>query len=323
MKKKTINAVVCKKFDEFTASISDETVRELVKKNSIITGGSITSMLLKEDVNDFDIYFANKETVLAATKYYVGLFNKSSGSSDAVVLDGSNEEQMNSYLSGGGTGLNMTSDRVKIIISSRGVAGEQPDETDEAINFQNHVQPIADADDVLFEEEITSLPEKPKYRPVFLSANAITLSDKIQIVIRFYGEPAAIHENYDYVHCTNYWYSKDRGLVLNQPALESILSKELVYIGSKYPLCSIIRTRKFLKRGWTINAGQYLKMCFQVSKIDLTDIAVLEDQLIGVDVAYFAQLIEAVKTHVDKKKKEGQDFKLEYGYLATIIDKMF
>jgi hypothetical protein len=322
MKKKTINAVICKKFDEFVGSIADDKVRELVKKNSIITGGSITSMLLKEDVNDFDIYFANKETVLAATKYYVDLFNKSSGSY-AAVLDGGNEEQMGSYLSGGGTGLNMTSDRIKIIISSRGVAGEQPDETDEETNFQNHVQPIADADEIAFEEEITAAPDKPKYRPVFLSANAITLSDKIQIVIRFYGEPAAIHENYDYVHCTNYWYSKDRQVVLNQSALEAILSKELVYIGSKYPLCSIIRTRKFLKRGWTINAGQYLKMCFQVSKLDLTNIAVLEDQLIGVDVAYFAQLIEAVKTHIDKKNKEGHDFKLEYGYLATIIDKMF
>jgi hypothetical protein len=322
MKKKTINAVICKKFDEFLASITDDTVRGLVNKNSIITGGSITSMLLKEDVNDFDIYFTNKETVLAATKYYVDVFNKSSGAK-AAVLDGANEEAMDSYLAGGGTGLNMTKDRVKIIIHSKGVVGEQPSESDEEANFQNHVQPISDADEVIYEEQQTSPPEKPKYHPVFLSSNAITLSDKIQIVIRFYGEPAAIHENYDYVHCTNYWWSKDREVVLNQQALEAILSKELIYIGSKYPLCSIIRTRKFLKRGWSINAGQYLKMCFQVSKLDLTDIAVLEDQLIGVDVAYFVSLIEAVKVHADKKKQAGQDFNLEYSYLATIVDKMF
>src|SRR3546814_1364029 len=49
----------------------------------------------------------------------------------------------------------------------------------------------------------------PTYRPVFMSTNAITLSDKIQIVLRFYGEADAIHENYDFVHCTNYWTSKD------------------------------------------------------------------------------------------------------------------
>src|SRR3546814_939057 len=57
----------------------------------------------------------------------------------------------------------------------------------------------------------------PTYRPVFMSTNAITLSDKIQIVLRFYGEADAIHENYDFVHCTNYWTSKDANLTLRQP----------------------------------------------------------------------------------------------------------
>lgn len=321
MKKKTINAVICKKFDEWITSITDSNVQELAKKNSLITGGCIASMLLKEDVNDFDVYFTNKETVLAVSNYYVNAFNSKHVGTGAKVFDGADESQYFS-LGRGGTGMNMDKDRVKIIISSDGVAGEQPDESDEQANFENHVQPISDADDMLF-KETKSEPEQPKYRPVFLSANAITLSDKIQIIIRFYGLPDAIHENYDYVHCTNYWYSKDRDVTLRQGALEAILSKELIYIGSKYPLCSIIRTRKFLKRGWTINAGQYLKMCFQVSKLDLSSIAVLEDQLIGVDVAYFCQLIEALGAHEKKEKESGKDFNLNYGYLATIIDKMF
>ena len=48
-----------------------------------------------------------------------------------------------------------------------------------------------------------------------------------------------------------------------------LLARQLVYQGSKYPICSMIRTRKFLQRGWHINAGQYLKMAFQVSELDL------------------------------------------------------
>ena len=45
----------------------------------------------------------------------------------------------------------------------------------------------------------------PKFRPIFLSQNAITLSNKAQIVIRFYGEPDQIHSNYDFVHATCYY----------------------------------------------------------------------------------------------------------------------
>ena len=103
--------------------------------------------------------------------------------------------------------------------------------------------------------------EKP-FTPIFLSSNAITLSDRIQIVIRFYGDPEEIHKNFDFVHCTNYWLSWNNSLETSDKALESLLAKELYYMGSKYPICSVIRTRKFLRKGWHINAGQYLKMAF-------------------------------------------------------------
>src|ERR1019366_10379787 len=146
---------------------------------------------------------------------------------------------------------------------------------------------------------------KPKYRPIYISCNAITLSNKVQIVLRFYGDPDNIHQHYDYIHCTNYWLSKDRKLTLKQPALEALLSKELIYVGSKYPIASVIRTRKFMKRGWTINAGQYLKMAFQISELNLKDINVLEDQFTGVDVAYFAMLIDALQKHTETQKAEG------------------
>ncbi|MHA2023820.1 MAG: hypothetical protein ACTSWQ_09185, partial [Candidatus Thorarchaeota archaeon] len=160
---------------------------------------------------------------------------------------------------------------------------------------------------------------KPVYRPIFLSDNAITLSNRIQLVIRFYGPPDEIHKNYDYVHCTNYWVAKTGVLTLRQQALESMLARRLQYVGSLYPLCSIIRMRKFLKRDWHINAGQILKMCFQLSQLDLTDIEVLEDQLTGVDAAYFMEIIDWCK----KKQEESPEFKITMPYLVTIIDKVF
>src|SRR3546814_2365725 len=120
-----------------------------------------------------------------------------------------------------------------------------------------------------------------------MSTKAITLSDKIQIVLRCYGEADAIHENYDFVPCTTYWTSKDANLTLRQPALKSLLCKELRYVRRHSPVCSVIRLRKFIRRGWVINAGQILKIMMQVSELDLTNPAVLQDQLTGVDSAYF------------------------------------
>lgn len=291
MNRKNINSVLTKKHNELCSSIKDEKVRSLVKENSIITGGSIVSLLTGEEVNDFDIYFTNKETCLEVAKYYVQQFNTSNPKINARVEF---EEK---------TG------RIRVFIQSAGVAQE-----DDFEEVEDEMQT-----NITSESDLDNIPSKPPYRPVYLTSNAITLSNKVQLVIRFYGEAEEIHKNYDFVHCTNYWESKTRKLTLRPEALEAILAKELRYVGSKYPLCSIIRTRKFIKRGWNINAGQYLKMCMQLNELDLKNIGVLEDQLVGVDSGYFSMLISAL----EKKKEQEPGWEIEKNYVASIIDKIF
>lgn len=295
MNRKNIKSVLSKKFNEFCKSIKDESVKTAVKNHSIITGGCITSMLLKEEIHDFDIYFTNKETCLKVAKYYVNQFNETHKDTNARV-----EEK---------------EERIKVFIQSAGVAGDDESEPD-LVEYEDYDEMQTN---ITPDSDLETIPQKPKYRPVYLSSNAITLSDKIQLIIRFYGEPDVIHENYDFVHCTNYWTSVNNKLVLRQEALEAILNKELKYVGSKYPLCSIIRTRKFINRGWKINAGQYLKMCMQLNEFNLKDIKVLEDQLVGVDSGYFAMLIDALQ----KKKESDPNFTIENDYVVSIIDKIF
>lgn len=328
MNKRVITSVLNKKFNHYLKSIKDDKVRELVKNNSIITGGCIASMLLKEDVNDFDIYFTNFETVHAVSEYYLELF-KSTRKFGAVngsltIEDGTQEDWDGKPIG------NPEEPRVKIKISSAGVVGENTG--DSQYRYQEDV-PVNDTEqeymgDVLnnieeadlYDGELLDDDKKELYRPVFLSSNAITLSDDIQLIIRFYGQAEEIHKNYDFVHCTNYWTSKDKKLTLRAEALEALLAKELRYVGSRYPLCSLIRIRKFLGRGYHINAGQILKIALQLQEFDLTDVRTLEDQLTGVDTAYFLSIIDAVK---EKQKGKGEDSKIDASYIVTLVDRIF
>lgn len=313
MKTKTIKAVLRKKIDAWLASIEDDAVRSAAARDTIVTGGAIASMLLREKVNDYDIYFRTRETALAVAKYYISRFHPTaaSGRPGAIFVD------------------EAIGDRIKIVIKSAGIASEkgtsQPYEYFEARDDDRGSQYIekimtspGEAADALDEAEEVSretTADEHSYRPVFMSSNAITLSDRIQIIMRFYGSPEEIHENYDFVHCTNYWDSHDGELHLRPEALEALLTKELRYVGSKYPVCSIIRTRKFVGRSWTINAGQILKMVLQAAELDLKDPGVLEEQLTGVDVAYFAELLAKIR-HSDSQKVNS-------AYLIEIIDRMF
>ena len=308
-KAKTIKSVISKKIAHWVETIEDVNLQDKVRKNTIVTGGCIVSMLLGEQINDFDVYFRDHATTLAVAEYYTARFKDDKKTDFKLVVtdvDG----------------------RVKIQAKSAGVASETtpvgeyryfegfPDQ--QGADYVEKV--IKDPEEIVDTHEDTQIeiaknPDDDKFRPVFLSSNAITLSNKIQAVLRFYGEPEDIHANYDFVHCTSYWKSWDGELVLRPEALESCLSKELKYVGSKYPVCSIVRLRKFISRGWRINAGQILKMCMQISELDLTDLDVLEDQLTGVDTAYFLQVIDRLK--------EKDPEKVNTAYLTEIIDRMF
>jgi hypothetical protein len=127
-----------------------------------------------------------------------------------------------------------------------------------------------------------------------------------------------IHKTYDFVHATNYFTFKE-GVVTNIAALESILTKQLKYNGSLYPVTSIIRAKKFIKRGFNIGAGEMLKIMFQISQLDLSNPDVLEEQIIGIDVAYFSTLIEILRNKIDT----DTSFKLNADYINMLIDKVF
>jgi hypothetical protein len=118
------------------------------------------------------------------------------------------------------------------------------------------------------------------------------------------------------MHATNY-FTFEEGLVTNIKALESLITRQLSYQGSFYPLTSIIRSKKFIKRGWNIGAGEYLKIMFQISELDLYNPDVLDEQLIGVDVAYFSTLIEILRGR-------GEDApRINSHYLNEVIDRVF
>lgn len=295
MQIKTIKKTIVNKLTEWLKTITDETLRKDVQKTLLVSGGSITSLLTNQKVNDYDIYLQDRSVLLRLVNYYTAAFE------GVRVLDGHHKsalvKQLEADYEGNRDGIeeiynqysiclrNLKDDQVKLFLNNGGMRVNEND-----------------ADD------------QKTYHVKYFSPNAISLSDDIQIVIRFHGTPEEIHKTFDYIHATNY-FTFENGVVTNIAALESIITKQLKYQGSMYPVTSIIRMKKFIKRDWNISAGEILKMAFQVSQLDLSNPDILEEQLIGVDVAYFGKLIEILRG-VEKEN-------ITSNYLNTIIDRVF
>lgn len=341
MQPKLIKSILARKIKTWADSVRPESkeVAELIQENTIVMGGSICSLLDGEGPNDYDVYFRTNEAAHKIAKFYMDKFYKIQ------------EEKQKKR---GGVPVPMWLNHVKdpkgfkCYIKSAGVVETDNDKayryfeterqetvaeyfgtTNENEAAGAEMKPAGDVNPLDPEgaaetaQEVVEDATKAKgtFHPVYITQNAITLSDDVQIVTRFYGEPEEILEFYDYEHCKMYYKSWDRELVITLNALESLHNKRLVYTGSRYPICSLFRMRKFMSRGWTINAGQIVKMAWQIHKLDLSDPSGLESQLIGVDHAYFVEILELLQK---RQKESGGDSKTVDGtYLMELIDKFF
>lgn len=303
---KTASKIIQGKVDNWISSIDDELLQAKLKVGVMVSGGCITSLLIGEKVNDFDIYFNSKQLTIDVCNYYVKKFNDTNymEDSDKVTIPQVKVDD---------DGL------VSIYIRSKGYASENNEDT-ASLQYEYFEQMEEQAAKDYIEKDIGHALDKEKrstgakYRPVYLSTNAITLSDKIQLITRFYGSPEDVHKNFDFVHAMCYW-TRDKGCVVSIEAMDCMNSKVLKYNGSLFPLCSQFRIAKFVARGWKINAGQQFKIQKQISELDLNSIKVLRSQLSGVDTAYFNDVLT-------KLEDAGID-KVDNTYLMTLIDKMF
>lgn len=302
MQKKTISKRIKNKVEQWLETLPKD-LSDLVRPCVVVSGGSIASMFLREEVNDYDVYLTDQTVLYRLCLYYgnkVGIGVLNGRDKDKLLMaefnwiEGQTLPEWNGeddYQSVRFVRLrSLSADQVKMDISG----GKRFD--------------VANDDSG----------EPEPFCVKFVSPNAISLSDDLQIVCRFSGSVEQIHSTYDFIHATNYWTFAD-GVVTNLAAMESLITKQLKYQGSLYPLTSIIRSKKFVKRGWNIGAGEYLKIMFQISELDLHDPVVLEDQLIGVDVAYFGMLIDILRNKHDKHP----EFRMSSGWLNELIDRVF
>jgi hypothetical protein len=312
MKRSSIAYAISAHLDKWVKTITDEELVKAIKQDAIVTGGCIASMLLGEDVNDFDIYFRTKETAKKVAEYYVNQY----ATDNIIAVKGADPYKPQVIEKTVTNILGEEEPRLVIYMKSAGVTAEdqspysyfelQGNELTED-NFMDSLKVV--------EETSQSKKKKKTFRPIFITNNAITLSDKTQLIIRFFGEPSELHRNYDFVHAMCYYDWRNKTLEIPAKAMESLLSKTLVYGGSLYPIASIFRVRKFLKRGWRISAGQMMKILFQISSINLHNIDTLREQLIGVDVAYMAELVT--------KLEASDPAAINDAYLSKLIDVIF
>lgn len=126
----------------------------------------------------------------------------------------------------------------------------------------NKVSTTNDIDSII--DNIKTTPTPKKFKVNLITNNSINFSDKIQIVVGFYGEPEQVIKSFDFAHIKSYFLLDNSELVVKEDVYKLIFEKELVYTGSSYPLSSFLRTKKYIKKGWNITNTEMIKIALDM-----------------------------------------------------------
>jgi hypothetical protein len=172
MQIKTIKKVITKKLEDWLVTIEDVKLRDEVRKSLLVSGGAITSLLQNIPVNDYDIYIQNIDVLIKLANYYC----------QGKVLDGRlRDRYLENY---------DKSDLYQKLF-------ENNDYSEATVRVRtlknNQVKLNIPSVGVKVEPKLDTAGNPLKYQVAFLSQNAISLTDDIQIVLRFSGSVEEIN----------------------------------------------------------------------------------------------------------------------------------
>lgn len=244
-------------------------LKDQIKQHYILTGGAIPSLLQGDEPKDYDIYFDNIHILYELVAYILRYISDWTIKEECYQPDPKFKWHQPSVPG------SLTISEIPPDPNAALVNAIKPSLTTIPISVNAaHINAFY-GDDIVFHNIKTGnkirhrvKTGKGTYQLKFASSNSLILSNEIQVITRIVGNPAELHKTFDFIHCVSY-YTEQTGLVLNKFAMESILTKELKYMASSpYPMCSIMRAKKFIQRGWTISDSELLKIMLDIVKLD-------------------------------------------------------
>jgi hypothetical protein len=120
------------------------------------------------------------------------------------------------------------------------------------------------------------------------------------------GTPEYIISHFDFTVCMSAYSFKTKNIFCYDKFLEHLARRELIYNPDTFfPLSSLIRTKKYIKRGYNITALQYLKIVSHIHSLltkieERRDISLLREQFNGLDVVLIEEMMNIETVNLER-----------------------
>lgn len=146
----------------------------------------------------------------------------------------------------------------------------------------------------------------------YQTTNAISFlycKRKFQVIKKFTGRPEEIFDHFDFTINMGAWMP-DGVFWLYKDFFEDLAKRRLmINVNTFYPISTVVRVFKYIRKGYTIAGTEILKIMLQVHSLELSNFGVLKEQLEGIDTLFLKPLTDFLsKTEHAEQKYSFEEF---------------
>lgn len=119
-----------------------------------------------------------------------------------------------------------------------------------------------------------------------------------QLICCLFGTPEEVIKAFDFTCCMGAWIPKTNEFELDPLFLKHCSQRRLVFNpNAKFPICSLWRAVKFIRRGWRLPAVESIKLSLAIHHLQIQDRTELKRQLLGIDTLFLKEMTDALEVN--------------------------
>lgn len=146
----------------------------------------------------------------------------------------------------------------------------------------------------------------PAISKVSRSDNATTITWErgskkycVQIVRKVFGDPVCIlEEHFDFTVTMGAFVFSSGLFAMSDRFLIDLAKRDLVFVHSQYPICSLHRVSKYLRKGFTFKGSSAILLGLAIAQLEISSYQQLKEQLMGIDTLLLVGLLESLDESV-------------------------
>jgi hypothetical protein len=141
---------------------------------------------------------------------------------------------------------------------------------------------------------------------------------RIQLIKKIFAStPEGVMDNFDFTVCECVYLPKTQEFVMGENFLADLCGRRLVYnINAKYPIASLWRVNKYVKKGFKLAAIESIKLALCINNLNIKNYQDLKEQLEGIDTLFLAELTDVLI----KNENKEYDLKTALDYMNQVLE---